>query len=90
MNRHTGRLTSEQLQLCRDMEQRHGIARSTTRARILSGWPVGRLHEQPVRDPRRDALTRRRTPACKPKPDHPFRIWRGPEHLNRRNTTQET
>jgi hypothetical protein len=65
------------------MEAQHGIQRGTTRCRILLGWPEGRLHEQPVRDVKRCAQSRRRTPACKPKPTHAWRTWTGPEHLRR-------
>ncbi len=83
-----GRLTPAQLQLCRDMEAAHGIARNTTRCRILLGWPEGRLHEQPVRDPARNNRTRRKT-TFKPSPTHAWRAWRGPDHL-RRPTTPRT
>lgn len=86
-----GTLTKEQRQLCADMERLHGIKRDTTRCRILLGWPVGRLHEQPVTDPVRAARTRRYTTKCIPRADHPLRKWNGPEHLNRRlKTNPET
>lgn len=90
MSNPTGCLTTEQRQLCRDMQRQHGIPRDTTRRRILLGWPVGRLHEQPVTDRERAAKSRRHTAKCVPRPDHPLRRWNGPEHLNRRNTTTET
>lgn len=77
-----GTLTPEQRKLCRDMRDRHGIALNTTRTRILLGWPVGRLHEQPVRDPARNNRTRR-TPQAKPKPGHPWARWRGPDEQRR-------
>lgn len=83
MGRVVGKLNPHQLQLCRDMEAQHGIARGTTRYRILLGWPEGRLHEQPVTDPARNARTRRITPACTPKPTHAWRTWNGPDHLRR-------
>lgn len=88
-----GNLTPEQRQLCRDMRDKHGIDLKTTRCRILLGWPVGRLHEKPVTDRERAAKTRRHTPKCIPRADHPLRKWNGPEHLNRRlnsNTNPET
>lgn len=77
------RLTAKQLELVRRMKREHGINPETTRSRILLGWPEGRLHEQPITDPKRSAQTRRRTPSQKPKPDHWWRRWRGPEALNR-------
>ena len=72
-------LTPEELALSRRLLAEHGIGMDVTRRRILSGWPVGRLHEQPVRDPSRNARTRRQTPACKPKPGHVWRRWVGPK-----------
>lgn len=77
-------LTAKQRELIRRMRDEHGIHPETTRARMKRGWPEGRLHEQPVHDRKRCAQTRRQTPAMKPKPNHAWRKWRGPEHLNRK------
>lgn len=77
------RLTAAEQALVRQMHEQHGIDPTATRRRIRDGWPVGRLHEKPITDPKRNAQTRRRTPACKPKPDHAWRRWRGPAELKR-------
>lgn len=79
-------LTPEQRALVLRMRAEHGIAPETTRSRIIAGWPVERLHEQPIKDPKRSAQTRRYTPACRPKPNHTWRRWNGPPELDKTRT----
>lgn len=90
VTRYTRPLTEDERALVRRIHADHGIAADVTRRRIIAGWPEGRLHEQPIRDPVRSARTRRTTPACKPKPGHHWRRWNGPpEQARKTPTTKE-
>lgn len=79
-------LTKAERALVHAMHDKHGIAPATTRYRIRVGWPEGRLHEQPILDPKRNAQTRRQTPKMRPKPNHAWRKWRGDPKDNKRTT----
>lgn len=71
MSRHAP-LTDEQRARVDAVHERTGIPKDTLRRRVRLGWPDGRLHEQPISDPKRAAQTRRYTPACRPKKSHPW------------------